>query len=92
MTSTTTAPMVTGSADLATSRGLDRPVTLWRLEVFRGLFHPSRVLFIDAETKFHAECTADQLITGDEWFPTFAAERVTNDEILELLTKGSDPR
>lgn len=67
---------------------------LWRLPIYVGLFHPTRELLIAAPTRYHAACIADQIITDDEWFPSFSAEPVDSEDalLLALATIGSDPR
>lgn len=77
ITTTITTPVNVQHVEPGTDRLTDA-VTLWRLRVFVGLFRLSRELYIVAPTQYHAACIADQLLTDDEWFPTFSAEPVAS--------------
>lgn len=58
-----------------------RPPTserLWQIEVFIGMFHPTRVLVVQSRTQFEAECLADELLAPGEWFSSFTASPVKN--------------
>lgn len=92
MTSKTATLLEAERVDRSLSNPASTGTQLWRVPIFVGLFHNSRELIVAAPTRYHAACAADQIITGDEWFPSFSAEPITNDDILQILMKGSDPQ
>lgn len=87
MTITIAAPLIVENVELIASRRAVDSGSLWRVRLFVGLFRPSRDLLIVAPTRYLAACVADQIITGDEWFPSFSPEPIDIDiDVTELLS------
>lgn len=48
----------------------------WEITTFVGLFRAGRTMTLRATSQFAAECVAQQILSTDEWFPSFSARRV----------------